>query len=124
MRRLHPLIWGTARRHYYAINGGHRRMIPWIQKEPAVVAGALLAVLQALKLFNVIDINGDQLAGINIAVVAVLSLFVRQSVTPTAAPKLASGTEVKVKGTDDVVVVQPTPPGPVGYEDPNDDGPG
>lgn len=93
-------------------------MIPFIQREPAVVAGAVIAVLQALVLFNVVQVDEIQLAAINTALIAVLSLFVRQSSTSTAAPKLEAGTTVKVAGTDDVVVVQPTPPGPTGYDAP------
>lgn len=91
-------------------------MIPLINREPAVVAGAVLAVIQVLVLFNVIQVDEIQLAAINTALVAVLTLFVRQSSTSTAAPKLEAGTEVTVKGTTDTVVVQPTPPGPTGIE--------
>lgn len=57
-------------------------MIPFIQREPAVVAGAVIAVLQVLVLFNVIQVDEIQLAAINTALIAVLSLFIRQSVTP------------------------------------------
>ena len=96
-------------------------MIPFIQREPAVVAGAVIAVLQALVLFNVVQVDEIQLAAINTALIAVLSLFVRQSSTPTFSPTLSEGTHVSVKGTDDVVVVQPTSPGPVGYEEPYPD---
>lgn len=58
--------------------------IPIINKEPAVVAGAVLAVLQALVLLRVITLDESQLAGINVALIAVLTLLVRQSVTPNA----------------------------------------
>jgi len=57
-------------------------VIPFIQREPAVVAGAVIAVLQVLVLFNVIQVDEIQLAAINTALIAVLSLFIRQSVTP------------------------------------------
>lgn len=53
-----------------------------VKKEPVAIAGALTAVLNALVLLDVININGDQIAGINIAVVAVLGLFVRSQVQP------------------------------------------
>ena len=96
-------------------------MIPFIQREPAVVAGAVIAVLQALVLFNVVQVDEIQLAAINTALIAVLSLFVRQSSTPVASPTLKTGTSVSVEGTDDVVIVQPTPPGPVGYDEPYPD---
>ena len=96
-------------------------MVPLIRREPAVVAGAVIAVLQALVLFNIVQVDEIQLAAINTALIAVLSLFVRQSSTPTAAPTLKTGTSVAVEGTNDVVIVQPTPPGPIGYEEPYPD---
>jgi hypothetical protein len=91
-------------------------VIPFIQKEPAAISAAVIAVIQALILFGVVQITVDQLAGLNIALVAVLGLLVRQNTTPTAAPTLAANTEVKVQGTADTVIVQPTPPGPAGVE--------
>lgn len=58
-------------------------------KEPAVISAALVAVLNALVLLKVIQLQEDQIAGINIALVAVLGLFVRQSVfTASTAQKL------------------------------------
>ena len=92
-------------------------MLPFIQREPAVVAGAVIAVLQALVLFNVVQVDEIQLAAINTALIAVLSLLVRQNSTPTSAPTLPSGTEVAVKGTEDTVISAPTPPGPVGVSE-------
>lgn len=59
--------------------------------EPAVVSGALIAVFQAAVLLNWINLSADQLAGINVAVVAVLSLFVRQMVKPIYAAKSEGG---------------------------------
>lgn len=53
-----------------------------LRTEPAVIAGALIAVLQALVLLGALDLTVDQLAGISTALVAVLTVFVRQSVTP------------------------------------------
>ena len=91
-------------------------MIPFIQREPAVIAGTVIAVLQALILFNVVQLTVEQLAGVNTALIAVLTLFVRQSSTPTSEPTLKANTEVKVQGTSDSVVIQATPPGPTGVE--------
>lgn len=91
-------------------------MLPILNKQPAVISGAVLAVIQVLVLFNVIQVDEIQLAAINTALVAVLTLFVQQTSTPTASPTLEAGTKVSVKGTSDTVVVQPTPPGPTGYE--------
>lgn len=55
-----------------------------LTKEPAVISGAVLAVVNALVLLGAVAATSDQLAGANVAMVAVLSLFVRQSVTPNA----------------------------------------
>jgi hypothetical protein len=53
-------------------------------REPAAIAGAVLATLQALVLLGFLALDEAQLAGINVALIAVLTLFVRQSVTPNA----------------------------------------
>ena len=105
-------------------------MIPFINKEPVAVSAAIVAVLNVLQLLGVVNLDGDTVSAINIALVAVLGLFARQASTPTSAPTLKQGTEVHVQGTEDTVIVQPTPPGPEGveggapddgpvYEDPN-----
>ena len=54
-----------------------------IRREPAVISGALVAVLNVLVLLDVVALSGDQLAAIDAAAVAVLALFVRANVTPT-----------------------------------------
>lgn len=55
-------------------------------REPALIAGAVSSVLNALVLCGVFDLSGEQLGAINIAVAAVLALFVRSRVTPTEPP--------------------------------------
>lgn len=55
-----------------------------LRTEPAAISGAIVAVLNALVLLNVLNLTVDQISGINIAVIAVLTLFVRQTVTPNA----------------------------------------
>jgi hypothetical protein len=50
------------------------------EKEPAIIGAAVVAVLNALVLLGVVSLTPEQIAGINIALVAVLGLFVRQSV--------------------------------------------
>ena len=92
-------------------------MLPLIQKEPAAVAAAIVAVLNVLQLTGVVSLDGDTVSAINIALIAVLGLFVRQTSTPISSPTLATGTEVSVKDTQDVVVIQPTPPGPIGVNE-------
>lgn len=53
-----------------------------ISAEPALLSGALVAVLNALVLLNVVSLTADQIAGINVAFAAVLAVVVRQKVTP------------------------------------------
>lgn len=53
-------------------------------KEPVAIAAAILGVINALQLFGVIAVSADQMAGLNIALVGVLGLFVRAKVTPVA----------------------------------------
>lgn len=52
--------------------------------EPVAVSAAVVAVLNALILLNVLSLTPDQVAAINAAVVAVLALVVRNRVTPVA----------------------------------------
>lgn len=91
-------------------------MLPFIQKEPTAVAAAIVAVLNVLQLTGVVNLDGDTVSAINIALVAVLGLFVRQASTPISQPTLKAGTEVSVKDTSDSVIIAPTPPGPSGVE--------
>jgi hypothetical protein len=63
-------------------------------KEPAVIAGAVRSVLWVLVLMSVIVLDEKQLAGIALAAEVVLTLFVRQTSTPTASPTLPVGTLV------------------------------
>ena len=54
-----------------------------LRTEPAIISGALVAVLNALVALSVITLTAEQISAINVALVAVLAIFVRQSVTPT-----------------------------------------
>ena len=92
-------------------------MLPFINKEPVAVSAAVVAVLNVLQLTGVVNFNADTVSAINIALVAVLGLFARQASTSTADPQLQAGTMVRVQDSDDVVEIQPTPPGPVGHEE-------
>lgn len=51
--------------------------------EPAAYSGAVVAILNALVLLNVIHLTLDQIAGVNVALISVLTLGVRAAVTPT-----------------------------------------
>lgn len=87
-----------------------------LTKEPVVIAGAVRSVLFVLVLMSLVVLDEKQLAGIALALEVVLGLFARQASTPVSSPTLAAGTEVSVKGSDDTVIVQPTPPGPEGRD--------
>lgn len=54
----------------------------FLKREPALWTGAFSAVVNALVLFEVIEVTSQQLAGLNVAFAAVLSLIVRAAVTP------------------------------------------
>lgn len=44
------------------------------------------------------------------------AIYAMRGSTPVHNPTLPANTEVKVQGTTDSVVIQPSPPGPVGVE--------
>ena len=54
----------------------------FLKAEPAAISGAIVAVLNALVLLGVLSLDVDQVTGINVALIAVLTLLVRQNVTP------------------------------------------
>lgn len=49
-------------------------------------------------------------------------IFLNARTTSSTAPVVQRGTEVAIEGSTDTVVVQPSPPGPVGIEDGADTG--
>jgi hypothetical protein len=63
-------------------------------REPALIAGAVDAIINLLIAFHVIAFSGDLIAQINIALAAIFALIVRQAVTPMASPRLRIGTKV------------------------------
>lgn len=46
----------------------------------------------------------------------ITGMLIKPTVTPVAAPKLKPGTEVQVEGSADKVLIETTPPGPVGLD--------
>ena len=58
-------------------------MLERIKNEPALLGGAVTAVLNALVLLDVVSLSVEQITSINVALAAVLALFVRSKVTPT-----------------------------------------
>jgi hypothetical protein len=85
------------------------------QKAPTAIAAVLVAGLNLAMSFG-LDLSGDQVGLINLFAIGVLGLFVFNSVTPTANPTLAEGTEVSVQNSEDKVIIQKSPPGPEGIE--------
>lgn len=63
-------------------------------REPALIAGAIDAVINLAISFHWLVLTGDQIAQVNIVMAAVIALIVRQVVTPTSAPVLPVGTNV------------------------------
>ena len=91
-------------------------------KQPAIIAGAIRSVLFVLVLAGLVSLGEELLAGIALTAEIVLTLFTVSQSTPKHHPTLAEGTEVKVQGSEDTVVIAASPPGPVGIDDGADDG--
>lgn len=53
-----------------------------LSAEPALLSGAVMAVVNLLALFGAVTLTADQLAGINAALMAVLAVIIRATVTP------------------------------------------
>jgi hypothetical protein len=51
------------------------------QTEPALLSGAIIAVVNFANLMGWVSLTPDQMNGLNIALAAVLAVFTRQSVT-------------------------------------------
>lgn len=58
------------------------RIVTLARSEPVVLTTAVRSVLAVLVLFHVVDLSGEQVAGIIVAQEAMLALFVRQVSTP------------------------------------------
>jgi hypothetical protein len=54
-----------------------------VQGEPAIAAGAVMAIVNLLVVFDLWNLSADQLSAVNTAVAAVLAYLVRRAVTPT-----------------------------------------
>lgn len=53
-----------------------------LSAEPALISGAVMAIINLLALFGVFTLTADQLAGVNAALVALLAVVIRATVTP------------------------------------------
>lgn len=62
-------------------------------REPAVIAGAIRAIILCATAFG-LHWTAEQIGATMLAVEAVLTVIVRQSVTPVASPQLPAGTSV------------------------------
>jgi hypothetical protein len=71
-----------------------------LKAQPAAISAAVVAVLNALAYLGVLHLSADQISVVNIAVVAVLGLFVHQAVTPV-------GNVVAYRGGNDAPVAGP-----------------
>ena len=104
-----------------------RALIDRILREPILLRNAAIGLVSIVALFGLTieESSVDKVLSVVFLVLPLLAswLAARPATTPVADPVLPTGTHVSVEGTDDIVVVQPTPPGPVGYEEPfPDDG--
>ncbi len=73
--------------------------------EPAVFAGVVTALVPVLDLLGATHLSQGQVAGLQTAVAAGLTLLVRTQVTPADAPRVGAGvlpTEVPRPGTETV----------------------
>jgi hypothetical protein len=75
---------------------------------------ALAAVLWPDRLTP--ELQAVIIAFANALILTAVSIWAANRSTPVGNPTLPANTEVKVQGTEDTVVVQPTPPGPTGIE--------
>ena len=85
-------------------------------REPVAIAGVVAIAINLAISFG-LNWSAEQVSLVNAFVVGVLFLIARQNSTPVHDPLVEQGTEVHMRGTDDTVVVRPTPPGPVVGED-------
>lgn len=53
-----------------------------LEKEPAVIAGAITVAINVVAAFGLVAVSTEQLGAVNVGVVTLLTLFTRQSVTP------------------------------------------
>lgn len=77
-------------------------------------AVALAAVLWPERLSP--ELQASIIAFANAVIVAAAAVWAASRVTPVSNPTLPSGTSVRVQGTEDKVLIAPTPPGPVGID--------
>jgi hypothetical protein len=61
------------------------------KREPVLIQGAFMALLNLLLAFNVVSITAAQIAALNAVLAAVLGLIVRSVVTPLVDPKNKQG---------------------------------
>jgi hypothetical protein len=78
-------------------------------REPALVAGAVDAIINVLVAFHVIMLSGDQIAQVNVVMAAIFVLIVLQVVTPTRSPKLPIGTRERMPAGGPAVVSGASP---------------
>jgi uncharacterized membrane protein len=54
-----------------------------LQQEPVAIGGGVTVLVQLLVLLHVVSLSAEQIAGITVAVVTLLTLLTRRKVTPS-----------------------------------------
>lgn len=62
------------------------------KREPVLWQTAVMAIINLLVVFKILNLSGAEIGAINTALAAVLGVIVRQVVTPLADPRTADGT--------------------------------
>lgn len=99
-----------------------------MNQQPVAVGAAIAGVVStAVALAAVLwpdrlspELQAAIIAFANATIVAAAAVWAASRVTPVANPTLPAGTSVSVQGTEDKVVIAPTPPGPTGIEGEHD----
>lgn len=69
-----------------------------MKREPILILGLIEAVIQLVAAFG-LDLDTAQVVAINGVVAMVLAIWLRQQVTPIAAPRLPQGSSIEVYPT-------------------------
>jgi hypothetical protein len=102
---LRPEVFSERHGQFYRTGACMYSLKAILQKQPSAIAGALRSILYIAVLAGLLVMDEKLLAGIALGAEVLLGLFVYNNVTPTAAPTLASGTEVSVKGSEDKITI-------------------
>lgn len=65
-----------------------------LKREPVLIQAAILAIINLLVAFSVLNWTATQLSAVNAVLAAVLGLITRQVVTPLSDPKNSQGRQL------------------------------